>query len=182
MRLRIAAAIVIVAATASSVSAGAADAPQALTAPASTRTQAVAVRLDPPQPNVPTPTTGQQVLDLLNAERAKVGADPVVLDDALSRAAEAHSRDQASRGSMSHTGSDGSNAGQRVTRAGFVWRTWGENVAYGYTTAAAVMSGWMNSPGHRANNLNSAFTHVGVGLANSANGTPYWTLVLATPM
>ena len=43
------------------------------------------------------------------------------------------------------------------------------------------MNGWMNSSGHRANILNGNFTQIGIGLAYSANGTPYWTMDLARP-
>ena len=51
----------------------------------------------------------------------------------------------------------------------------------GYPDAASVMDGWMNSPGHRANILSGNVTEIGVGLAYAADGTPYWTMVLAVP-
>ena len=63
----------------------------------------------------------------------------------------------------------------------------GENIAAGYASPEAVMSGWMNSSGHRANILNCNFTEIGVGYAYAANdpGTiqyrHYWTQVLAKP-
>jgi uncharacterized protein YkwD len=50
----------------------------------------------------------------------------------------------------------------------------GENIAYGYTSAASVMTAWMHSPGHRANILNKRFTKIGLGLARSSDGTRYW--------
>ena len=56
---------------------------------------------------------------------------------------------------------------------------WAENVAAGSPTAADVMSAWMGSGAHRTNILNSSAVHIGVGLAYSSNGTPYWTMVLA---
>jgi uncharacterized protein YkwD len=52
--------------------------------------------------------------------------------------------------------------------------TAGENIAAGYTTAAAVMNGWMHSPGHRRNILRRGFTKIGLGVARSADGTRYW--------
>jgi uncharacterized protein YkwD len=73
---------------------------------------------------------------------------------------------------MSHTGSDGSSPGDRITRAGYTWSAYGENVAYGYATPEQVMNGWMNSPGHRANILNCSFKEIGVGLAQPGS---YWT-------
>ncbi|SCG57707.1 CAP domain-containing protein [Micromonospora halophytica] len=121
----------------------------------------------------------QQVVDLVNAERAKAGCGKLGIDDKLMTAAQRHSQDQADHQKMSHTGSDGSDAGDRIDRVGYAWRTYGENVAWNQKTPAAVMDAWMNSPGHRANILNCAFTEIGVGVASS-NG-PYWTQVFAAP-
>ncbi len=50
----------------------------------------------------------------------------------------------------------------------------GENIAYGYPTPKAVMNAWMHSEGHRQNILNRKFRKIGLGLARSADGTPYW--------
>ncbi len=121
----------------------------------------------------------QQVVDLVNAERAKAGCAAVTVDAKLTLAAQQHSQDQADHQTMTHTGSDGSDAGQRLDRAGYAWRTYGENVAWNQQTPAAVMQAWMNSSGHRANILNCAFTEIGVGVANG-NG-PYWTQDFAAP-
>ncbi|MEU5939325.1 CAP domain-containing protein [Micromonospora sp. NPDC047548] len=121
----------------------------------------------------------QQVVDLVNAERAKAGCGKLGVDDKLMLAAQRHSQDQADHQEMSHTGSDGSDAGDRIDRVGYTWRTYGENVAWNQKTPAAVMDAWMTSPGHRANILNCAFTEIGVGVASS-NG-PYWTQVFAAP-
>ncbi|MFG1842321.1 CAP domain-containing protein [Micromonospora sp. NPDC049175] len=121
----------------------------------------------------------REVVDLVNAERAKAGCGALSIDDKLMTAAQKHSQDQADHKNMSHTGSDGSNAGVRLDRVGYAWRTYGENVAWNQQTPAAVMDAWMNSSGHRANILNCAFTEIGVGIATS-NG-PYWTQVFAAP-
>ncbi|RAO26229.1 uncharacterized protein PSN13_06250 [Micromonospora saelicesensis] len=121
----------------------------------------------------------REVVDLVNAERAKAGCKALSIDDKLMTAAQRHSQDQADHQNMSHTGSDGSNAGTRLDRVGYTWRTYGENVAWNQKTPAAVMDAWMNSSGHRANILNCAFTEIGVGIASS-NG-PYWTQVFAAP-
>ncbi|MET8092858.1 CAP domain-containing protein [Micromonospora sp. NPDC005220] len=121
----------------------------------------------------------REVVDLVNAERAKAGCKALSIDDKLMTAAQRHSQDQADHQNMSHTGSDGSNAGVRLDRVGYAWRTYGENVAWNQKTPAAVMDAWMNSSGHRANILNCAFTEIGVGIASS-NG-PYWTQVFAAP-
>lgn len=113
-----------------------------------------------------------RVVALVNSERAKVGCSPVTLNAKLSQAAQAHSADMASHNTMSHTGSDGSDPGQRITRAGYIWSTYGENVAYGYSTPEQVMAGWMASAGHKRNILDCGFKEIGVGVAQPGN---YWT-------
>lgn len=116
------------------------------------------------------------MLASVNAERARVGAPALALCGTLNNAAQAHSADQAATSNMTHTGSDGSTLGTRADRAGYRgWSTLGENVAYGYSTPDAVMVGWMNSPGHKANLLNASYTHLGLGKATSGSGVPYWT-------
>ncbi|KUN04692.1 hypothetical protein AQI95_19335 [Streptomyces yokosukanensis] len=131
----------------------------------------------PAAPSTPKPTATAsgvtaRILQLVNAERAKVGCRPLTLNSELTKAAQAHSADMASHRNMSHTGSDGSSPGERITAAGYQWSAYGENVAYGYATADQVMTGWMNSPGHRANILNCSFKEIGVGLAQPGS---YWT-------
>ena len=76
---------------------------------------------------------------------------------------------------MSHVGTDGSTFDQRIARTGYQANALGENVAFGYPTPAAVMDGWMTSPGHRANILNCAFRGIGVGVATGGDGRLYWT-------
>ncbi|TVL92236.1 CAP domain-containing protein [Streptomyces sp. SAJ15] len=127
-----------------------------------------------------TPTSGtttltaaqKRVVELVNAERAKAGCSALTVNAKLTQAAQAHSKDMAAHQNMSHTGSDGSNPGQRITRAGYNWSTYGENVAYGYSTPEKVMQGWMSSAGHKRNILNCSFKEIGVGLAQPGN---YWT-------
>jgi uncharacterized protein YkwD len=115
-----------------------------------------------------------QVVALTNQERAQAGCGPVTVNAKLASAARQHSQDQAEHNNMSHTGSDGSSPWERSERAGY-GNAIGENVAAGYRTAAAVMDGWMNSDGHRANILNCDAKAIGVGLAYAGDGTPYWT-------
>jgi hypothetical protein len=117
------------------------------------------------------------MLDSINAERAAAGRGPVALCPSLSRAAQAHTDDQAWMARMSHTGSDGSILSTRVERWGYVrWATLGENVAYWYRSVGEVQAAWMRSPGHRTNLLAPEFTHVGLGRTQRAgDGTWYWT-------
>lgn len=134
-----------------------------------------------PQPPAPEPSPadeGAEVVSLLNAERASRGLAPVTIQSQVVAAAEAHSADQAATGVMSHTGSDGSNTGDRLERAGFTWRGWGENVGAGYRNSEHMFDGWMNSTGHRENMLGD-YAYVGVAVVDAADGTRFWTMVLA---
>jgi uncharacterized protein YkwD len=133
----------------------------------------------PPPPPPPPASTSSDAVALTNQERANAGLSPLNANGALNTAAAVHSADQAARNQMTHTGSDGSNAGGRISAAGYQPGTWGENVAAGYSSASSVVAGWMGSSGHRANILNPAFTQIGVASATAADGTRYWTMVLA---
>jgi uncharacterized protein YkwD len=112
-----------------------------------------------------------------------VSAPPVSWSDNLAMAAYLHSQDMAWNDFFSHTGSDGSSAGQRISRQGYPWRTYGENIAVGYPTVSSVIQGWLGSEGHCRNLMNPAFTGIGAGYAiGPFGGNPaarYWTLDLA---
>jgi uncharacterized protein YkwD len=116
------------------------------------------------------------VVAMVNEERESAGCSPVTVDARLTKAAQGHSQDQADRGEMTHTGSDGSTPGQRATRAGYRWSRIGENVAMGTRSPQRVMELWMNSPSHRDNILNCAFRHIGVAQVNG-----YWTQDFGRP-
>lgn len=142
---------------------------------------APAHRIDAPTTTAaPTQNTlAGAVVTLLNTERARRGLAPYADQPQVAAAAQAHSADMAAHRNMSHTGSDGSNAGDRLTANGFTWRAWGENIAAGQPTAQDVVTAWINSTGHRPQMLGS-YSYVGVGVAAAADGTLYWTLVVAT--
>ena len=110
-------------------------------------------------------------------------APPVSWSDKLAMAAYLHSEDMALNDLFSHTGSDGSSAGQRISRQGYPWRTYGENIAVGYPTVSSVVQGWLGSEGHCRNMMNPAFTEIGAGYAiGQFGGNPaarYWTFDLA---
>jgi hypothetical protein len=124
----------------------------------------------------------ERVLELINEHRAAAGLTPLVRVAELEAAALGHSQDMAGGDFMSHAGSNGSSAGQRITAAGYRWTRYGENVAVGYPSAESVVAAWMQSPGHRANILNAAFRHMGAAVVFRADGRYgyYWTLDLAS--
>ena len=127
-----------------------------------------------------------QLLAQVNAERtagrscgargAFAPTHALVYEARLGAAAQDHSDDMLARGTMSHTGGDGSNPGQRIARTGYEAATWGENVAYGYASVDAVMAGWLGSDGHCANLMNPGFTEFGAGESGR-----YWTQKFARP-
>ena len=107
--------------------------------PPTTTTPPPATTAAPPPP--PVGTTSSETIAFANTERAAAGLAPLMAVTALDQAALGHSSDQASMRSMTHTGSDGSDAGDRIARAGFAAGTWGENVAAGHPSAATVVAG-----------------------------------------
>jgi uncharacterized protein YkwD len=119
-------------------------------------------------------TLEAQVITLTNNQRVANGCGALRTDSRLTAAARAHSADMVTNNMFSHTGTDGSDFVARETRAGYSAAS-AENIAWGYPTAQAVVDGWMNSPGHRANILNCGSVAVGVGVAKKADGTLYYT-------
>ncbi|UNS99249.1 CAP domain-containing protein [Streptomyces tubbatahanensis] len=115
----------------------------------------------------------QEVLTLVNQERAKAGCRPVRADGDLAALAGGYSADMARRGFFSHTSPDGKSPWDRAEAAG-VTDLGGENIARGQANARSVMDSWMSSPGHRANILNCDYRTLGVG-AHFAEGGPWWT-------
>lgn len=116
----------------------------------------------------------QFLLELINAERVRAGAQPLAFDGDLNEAAEGHSRWMIGTDTFSHTGSGGSSAGQRMTDAGYVFSgswAWGENIAWATTRSPSgdqdevqlLHTNLMNSSGHRANLLNDTFREIGLG-------------------
>ncbi len=110
----------------------------------------------------------------VNNFRAQNGLPALALNTKLNSAAQRHSDDMAANNTMSHNCKDGTTASQRVTQAGYTWRTVAENVARGQKTPQEVVNAWINSPGHRANMLNTSVKDIGVGYNNR-----FWTLDLA---
>ncbi|MEW8625871.1 MAG: CAP domain-containing protein [Candidatus Thiodiazotropha sp.] len=95
----------------------------------------------------------------------------------LETAAHNHSTSMADNDFFSHTGLDGSSPGDRITAAGYNWRAYAENIAAGYNDEEAVMTAWLESPGHCANIMNTSVTEMGAGVAenSSARYRIYWT-------
>lgn len=114
----------------------------------------------------------RQVVNLVNAERAKEGLAPLTIDIKVQAAAQVRARE--CEQSFSHTRPNGSSFATALKEQNVSYRSAGENIAWGQRSPEEVMKGWMNSPGHRANIMNPNFTTIGVGYYQNANGTNYW--------
>ena len=124
------------------------------------------------------------ITDLINGQRDAHGLAALPLVPELTQAARRHCRDMADNNFTGHTGSDGSDAGQRMQKAGYEGTAWGEIIGWGFGGDPALMvDWWMNSPTHRDIILSSSFQHFGVGYAYNASSDyeHYWTVNFGSP-
>ena len=117
----------------------------------------------------------QQVVNLVNAERAKAGLKPLKADWELARVARFKSEDMRDNRYFDHNSPIYGTPFQMMKSFGINYRSAGENIAAGQTTAESVMQAWMNSSGHKKNILSPTFTHIGVGYAKGGSYGHYWT-------
>ncbi len=113
-----------------------------------------------------------EVIRLVNEVRRENGLKALTANWELSRVARYKSQDMLNKGYFSHTSPTYGTPFQMIKAFGLSFRTAGENIARGYPTPQAVVNGWMNSSGHRANILNTSYTQIGVGYVAQGN---YWT-------
>ena len=123
----------------------------------------------------------QQVVNLVNAERAKVGIKPLTSDWELARVAQFKSEDMRDNRYFDHNSPLYGTPFQMMKSFGINYGYAGENIAAGQTTAESVMKDWMNSPGHRTNILNGQYTQIGVSFAESRTGQRFYVQVFARP-
>ena len=108
------------------------------------------------RPVIETSSPEMSVISQANSQRARHGLPPLAVDSQLMNSAGRHAQWMASNRNLSH--------GHGVA----------ENIAMGQPSASEAVRSWMNSSGHRANMLGSGYTRIGVAVAYSSNGTPYW--------
>lgn len=113
----------------------------------------------------------EQVVKLVNAERAKAGLSALEMKTDITAAANVRAKEI--RQVFSHTRPDGRSFSSALKEQGVSFRGSGENIAWGQKTPEQVMNGWMNSDGHRANILNPNYKNIGVGFYQE-NGVNYW--------
>lgn len=141
---------------------------------------------DPIPKNVPVSLDKNIMLQLVNKAR-KSGCQcgdtyyypvpPLKWNGQLETAAYSHAVDMFKKNYFSHTGSDGSRAGERIEREGYRWKAFGENIGTGYKTEKEVVDGWLKSPTHCKNIMNKLYKEMGV----SRVGT-LWTQAFASPL
>ncbi|HEV7609893.1 MAG TPA: CAP domain-containing protein [Steroidobacteraceae bacterium] len=132
-----------------------------------------------------------RVVELINAARSsgrRCGSErfgavaPLSVSQKLNEAATDHARDMARKKFFEHRGSDGSEPRDRVLRTGYRSRLTGENIAYGPESAEEVVAGWLASPGHCENIMDSRFHDTGIGLATGRKrGQIYWVQTFGAP-
>ena len=110
-----------------------------------------------------------KAVELTNIERAKYNLPPLKLSVALCKSAQEHADDMYNNNYFSHTSQDGRTMSDRIGKYCSAYMYKGENIAMGCGSPEAVVEGWMNSDGHRANILNINYTEIGIGYNNG-----YW--------
>lgn len=125
----------------------------------------------------------EEVVVLTNEIRAQgttCGGDvyppvpPLTMQRNLRCSSRVHSKDMMERDYFAHDNPDGEDPGVRMTNADYPWMSYGENIAYLYSSPAEVVEGWRQSPGHCRNMMSDWFGEIGVGIYDGGTGI-YWT-------
>jgi uncharacterized YkwD family protein/spore coat assembly protein SafA len=122
-----------------------------------------------------------EVIRLVNVERAKYGLPALKANWELSRVARYKSQDMVNKGYFAHQSPTYGSPFTMMQSFGISYSSAGENIAKGQRTPAEVMNSWMSSPGHRSNILKASYTQIGVGLAKDKNGIACWTQMFIRP-
>lgn len=132
--------------------------------------------LDENQRQIPVLTSNNfesEVLRLVNIERKNAGLSPLIASKELDKVAKLKSEDMAIYNYFDHDSPNYGSPFEMMKMFGIKYTAAGENLAKGYKTPESVVSGWMESPGHRKNILNPNFNKLGVGIYYG--DTTYWT-------
>lgn len=121
------------------------------------------------------------LLDGINAERAKKKLEPLTVSADLQGIAQKQACDDAVQGIYSHTGLDGSSYKDRLDRIGYPTRHAEENTGMGSPTEGndtvqTIVGFWMLSVYHRNNMLSPRVNEVGIGRAHGGNGNDFWVV------
>ena len=123
----------------------------------------------------------QEILNLVNQERAKAGVPALKLSDKLTQIANTKAKDMADKNYFDHTSPTYGTPFQMLQHFGVKYSYAGENIAAGQKSAQEVMNSWMNSSGHRANILNQNYTELGVGYVKGGSYGTEWVQLFIRP-
>ncbi|WP_419158327.1 SafA/ExsA family spore coat assembly protein [Rossellomorea sp. BNER] len=132
-------------------------------------------RLSIPTTNQTSESYTNEVVKLVNQERARAGLAPLKENWELSRVARYKSEDMIAKNYFSHTSPTYGSPFQMMKDFGISYQAAGENIAAGQRTPQEVVQAWMNSEGHRKNIMSPTFTEIGVGYAKGGSYGHYWT-------
>lgn len=141
------------------------------------RPETVVAEVIEPEPveNFPTaredPVSADRIFELVNAERVKVGLQPLVRDARLDASAKAKCDDMVARDYLGHADPDGNMAWHYFTENGYSYSNAGENLANRHVTSSKTVYDWMNSPTHKDNIVSSTFRDTGVAVCGYASFT-----------
>jgi len=116
-----------------------------------------------------------EVVRLVNAERARNGLPPLIQNWEVSRVARYKSQDFINRNYFGHDSPTYGSPSNMLRSFGILFSANAENIARSQTSPAAVMNSWMGSAGHRANILSPLYNQIGVGVARDSSGRLFWT-------
>jgi uncharacterized protein YkwD len=138
--------------------------------------------IPPPGGSASDATFEESVAELINQQRSANGLPALSLVSELTLAARRHSQDMAAANNTTHTGSDGSDGGQRINDAGYEWSAWDEAIGWGFADPAGVVDWWIEDAVHRPILLSDEFTEFGVGYYRDPNSQwgHYWTAKFGT--
>ncbi|HEX8182363.1 MAG TPA: CAP domain-containing protein [Candidatus Saccharimonadales bacterium] len=128
-----------------------------------------------------TTLSANELLQDTNIERSRLQQPDLIINPKLNAAAQAKANDMVQRDYWSHNAPDGTTPWSFVESSGYEYQAAGENLAFGFMNAQTILAGWMNSPEHRANVLNSNYADVGFGITTAENfqGQGRTTVVVA---
>jgi uncharacterized protein YkwD len=137
----------------------------------------------PPRVETAPNAFGEEIVVRTNGERRKLGLPTLARNAALMSAAQLQADQMAARNTMAHDlpGSAYPSPRSRLDAVGYRMSASGENVAEGYPTPTAVVTGWMTSTGHRANIVSTTFSEMGAGMATAKNGRKFYAQVFGHP-
>ncbi|MCM1144565.1 MAG: CAP domain-containing protein [Blautia sp.] len=122
----------------------------------------------------------EKILELVNAARMKEGKMPLIMSSTLRETARRKSLDMLNKNYFDHKNTDGTYTSDWLTKCGYPWHMWAENIAYNYESAERLYNQWWNSTGHRNNMMHSSLRAIGIGVYKDSNGRIMGTQVFSS--